>query len=83
MNYHDLTIIILLIGFITNVLTHVYHINIHSKKIKKIEKDVSNILNTVSNITSVVDPAVTPAVNEINTFFDDASQEINKSSPVG
>ena len=41
MDTNYITLGVAVVGFVSTLLTHKYHINLHSKKLESIEKDLS------------------------------------------
>lgn len=72
-----ITLIAVIVGFISTLLTHKYHINLHSKKIAKIETDISNVLTAVNALAEATDPKVANVVHEVNKVFTTVTEDIN------
>ena len=83
MDFNYITLIVCIVGFVSTLLTHKYHINLHSKKLQKIEKDISNLMLTVESITAVADPKIEPTVSELKNVYDKITNDLNKNAPVG
>lgn len=83
MDSNYITLIVCVVGFISTLLTHKYHINLHSKKIKQIEQDISKLLEVADCLSKVTDPKVSHVVAEVNNTYNKVLQDINSTHPLG
>lgn len=84
MDFNYITLIAVVVGFISTLLTHKYHINLHSKKLQKIENDVGVLLKTVNSIASVADPKIEPVTEDISKVYTHILKDLNSDSkPLG
>lgn len=75
MDTNYITLGVAVVGFVSTLLTHKYHINLHSKKLEAIEKDVSNVLTAVNKITDITAPKLSPIVKDANTILETVEQQ--------
>lgn len=71
------------VGFISILLTHKYYINLHSKKMARIQSDISNVLTIVNQIAESSDPQVANVVQQVNKVFTTVTEDINKTDRLG
>ena len=83
MDSNYITLIVCVVGFISTLLTHKYHINLHSKKIKAIEQDISKLLAVADSLSTVTDSNVSNVVAEVNNTYNKVIEDINSMHPLG
>lgn len=83
MDSNYITLIVCVIGFVSTLLAHKYHIQWHSKKIETIEQDVSKLLAVADSLSKITDPKISNVVAEVNNTYNKVMQDINSTNPVG
>lgn len=83
MDSNYITLIVCVVGFISTLLTHKYHINLHCKKIEAIEQDISKLLAVADSLSKVTDSNVSNVVAEVNNTYNKVIEDINSMHPLG
>lgn len=83
MDSNYITLIVCVVGFISTLLTHKYHINLHSKKIETIEQDISKLLAVANSLSKVTDSNVSNVVAEVNNTYNKVIEDIDSMHPLG